>query len=131
MDEEDDGMTSGEKIKHLRKAKKVTQTDLAMRIGKTKSSIQKYEAGTTNMPMDVLYQIARLFDVPVEDLLPDEAESKSVEMRKPAAGHESAAENFKKVLRQHIIECIEGLDDREPLLKIASEVEKIIREWDE
>ena len=131
MDEEDDGMTSGEKIKHLRKAKKVTQTDLAMRIGKTKSSIQKYEAGTTNMPMDVLYQIARLFDVPVEDLLPDEAESKSVEMSKPAAGHESAAENFKKVLRQHIIECIEGMDDREPLLKIASEVEKIIREWDE
>lgn len=132
MDEEDDGMTSGEKIKHLRKAKKVTQTDLAMRIGKTKSSIQKYEAGTTNMPMNVLYQIARVFDVTVEDLLPDEAESKSVEVSKsaavqePAAGHGSAAANFNEALRQYIIHCVEAMDDRKALLELASDVERVM-----
>ena len=120
-------MTTGEKIKHLRKTKKVTQTDLAKAIGKTKSSIQKYEAGTTNMPIDVLYQIAHLLDVAVEDLLPDESASKS-EVSKPAAGHGSPAENFNEYLRQHIIKCVEVLDDRIALLEITSDVESVLSE---
>ena len=38
----------------------------------------------------------------------------------------TTGENFKEVLRQHIIECIKNIDDRQALLRIASYVERTL-----
>lgn len=61
----------GEKIKSIRKEKKITQTELANLIKKTPSSVQKYEYGLTTIPLDVLVEIAQLFDKPLSYFFPN------------------------------------------------------------
>lgn len=57
-------MTIGEKIRQLRENSKLTQTELAQRIGTTKQNIYKYETGIiTNIPSDRIEMIAQIFDV--------------------------------------------------------------------
>lgn len=59
----------GQKIKQARKYAGLTQADLAERIGKSKSSVQKYEAGLTEIPGSVLEKIQSVCGV---DLFPPE-----------------------------------------------------------
>lgn len=57
-------MTIGDRIKDLRESSKLTQTELAEKIGTTKQNIYKYENGIiTNIPSDKIELIAKLFDV--------------------------------------------------------------------
>lgn len=57
-------MTIGDRIKELRETNKLTQTELAEKIGTTKQNIYKYENGIiTNIPSDKIELIAKLFDV--------------------------------------------------------------------
>lgn len=53
----------GGKIKEARKYAGITQEELAKRIGKSKSSVQKYEAGLTEIPGSVLERIESACDV--------------------------------------------------------------------
>ena len=48
----------GTSIKTHRKAEKLTQQQLAQKIGRTESSIRKYEGGLTQIPLDVIEAIA-------------------------------------------------------------------------
>lgn len=59
----------GNRIKKLRIEKKLSQTKLAYRIGKTESSVRKYESGLTEPPLSVLYAIAEILDASIFDLL--------------------------------------------------------------
>ncbi|WP_290065600.1 helix-turn-helix domain-containing protein [Lactobacillus intestinalis] len=52
----------GKKIKQYRKGK-MTQQELANKIGKTESSIRKYEKGLVKIPLDVLEKIAETLNV--------------------------------------------------------------------
>jgi len=61
-------MKIGERIKTLRKAKRLTLNDLAVCIGKDRSQVGKYEKGTTDIPLSVLEKIAASLDVPVKRL---------------------------------------------------------------
>ena len=57
-------MTIGERIKHLRLKKGITQTELADVLKTTKQNIYKYENGIiTNIPSDKIEEIARYFQV--------------------------------------------------------------------
>ena len=57
-------MSIGYRIKELRESKKVTQTELAERIGTSKQNIYKYETGViTNIPSDKIEAIADFFHV--------------------------------------------------------------------
>lgn len=58
----------GQNIKQYRKGK-MTQQELADKIGKTESSIRKYEKGIVTIPLNVLEQIASALDVSVSDLM--------------------------------------------------------------
>lgn len=59
-----------ERIKTARKEKaKITQKELAKKINKSVSAIQKYEMGLATPPIDVLEDISRALDVPVGELL--------------------------------------------------------------
>lgn len=67
-------MSLGEKIKTLRTAKKMSQKELAERIGIAKSVISFYESGDRFPSYDVLIKIARIFNVTTDYLLDVERE---------------------------------------------------------
>ena len=66
-------MTFGEKLKLLRKANKITQEKLSKIINVDRSSIGKYETGTTPS-IDIIIKIASFFNVTVDYLLNDNNE---------------------------------------------------------
>lgn len=59
----------GTQIKNYRKRKNLTQKDLALMIGKTVSSVQKYECGSTEIPTSVLEKIADVLGMDITSLL--------------------------------------------------------------
>lgn len=56
-------MTTGERIKQARKAKGLTQKELAEKLGKSKSMVQKYEADSSEVPLSALYAMEDILDV--------------------------------------------------------------------
>lgn len=62
-------MTLGERIQKYRKDAGLTQRELSERIGKTFSSVQKYELGLTEPPMSVIEKIAIALKIPVAQLV--------------------------------------------------------------
>lgn len=64
----------GERLKALRTAKKMSQKELAERIGIAKSVISFYESGDRFPSYDVLIKIARIFNVTTDYLLDVERE---------------------------------------------------------
>lgn len=59
----------GRRIRQIRSGHRMTQDALAAELGLSCQQIQKYENGTTRISASRLVEIARLFDVPVSDLL--------------------------------------------------------------
>lgn len=53
------------RIRHLRKAKKMTQTEFAKAIGRTLGTVQTWESGKIQPPKSILEMISRRFDVPL------------------------------------------------------------------
>ena len=64
-----DNKKIGENINTYRKAKKLTQKQLADLIDKAESSVQKYEKGETEVPISVLEKISTVLDIPLQYLL--------------------------------------------------------------
>ena len=62
-------MNFGEKLKMLRKGQKLTQQELATRLGVAKSVVSYYESGDRFPSYDVLIKIARTFHVTTDYLL--------------------------------------------------------------
>lgn len=61
----------GKEIQKRRKEKQLTQKELGEKIGKTESSIQKYEAGKTDISINLLYRIAEVLEVDIYSLMDD------------------------------------------------------------
>lgn len=59
----------GNKLKDLRKQKRLTQKQVADRIGLAISAVSSYEAGTRYPSYDVLIKLARIFHVSTDYLL--------------------------------------------------------------
>lgn len=62
-------MNFGERLKMLRKGQKLTQQELANRLGVAKSVVSYYESGDRFPSYDVLIKIARTFHVTTDYLL--------------------------------------------------------------
>ena len=62
-------MNIGEKIKHLRKEKSITQVQLAQALKLDKGTIAKYEVGERFPSIHILKQIALYFEVSSDYLL--------------------------------------------------------------
>lgn len=115
----------GEKIKSIRKEKKITQTELANLINKTPSSIQKYEYGLTSIPFEVLEKISKVLGKPLNFFLPEEYENlpkkelkeifivdsmqKRYEIFKFLERNYSLKENEKRILSKMITRIIDSL----------------------
>ena len=59
----------GNKLKNLRKQKRLTQKQVANRIGLAISAVSSYEAGTRYPSYDVLIKLARIYHVSTDYLL--------------------------------------------------------------
>lgn len=57
------------RIKEFLKAKGITQTELAHRLGKSFNTVNLYAANKVQPPLPVLYRIAEILNVDVRDLL--------------------------------------------------------------
>ena len=64
----------GKKIKELRNKSKLTQSELAEKIGVTKSTIAAYENDSRQPSYEVLIRMASVFRVSVDSLLLDRSE---------------------------------------------------------
>lgn len=62
-------MNFGEKLRNLRTSQKLTQQQLADRIGVAKSVVSYYESGDRYPSYDVLVKIARIFHTTTDYLL--------------------------------------------------------------
>jgi len=58
------------RIRELRKAKKLSQQELAVKLGVDRSTIAKWETGTNSPRTDKLRQLAKVLDCSLEELLP-------------------------------------------------------------
>lgn len=67
-------MNFGEKLKQLRKSMKMTQQQLAERLGVAKSVVSYYESGDRYPSYDVMIKIAKTFHVTIDYLLDIEHE---------------------------------------------------------
>jgi len=52
-------------IRSLREARRLTQAELAQKLGITTQQVQKYESGANRVSASRLYDIAQVFDVKV------------------------------------------------------------------
>ncbi|MFR6224483.1 MAG: helix-turn-helix domain-containing protein, partial [Lactococcus lactis] len=59
----------GKRIKWTRKRVGITQKELANKIGRTESSVQKYENGKVEIPISVLEDIAKELGVSADEFL--------------------------------------------------------------
>lgn len=59
----------GERLKYARKAKGLTQTELAMLLGITQKSYQRMESGVHDLKMSTIYQLCKVLDISSDWLL--------------------------------------------------------------
>ncbi|WP_223701749.1 helix-turn-helix transcriptional regulator [Sutcliffiella deserti] len=56
------------RIKNLRKAAKMTQEDLAIKVGVSRQSIIAIESGKYNPSLELAYNISKVFDCIIEEV---------------------------------------------------------------
>ena len=60
----------GTKIKHFREAQSLTQDDLAEKLDTTRQSVSRYENGERKANQDLLFRLASIFNVTVDEFFP-------------------------------------------------------------
>lgn len=83
-------------IKHFRKAKGISQEEMAVKLNVVRQTVSKWENGLSVPDADVLIQIAELLDVSVSQLLGIELESNSNVSEELAKLNEQLAQKNKK-----------------------------------
>lgn len=98
-------MLIGEKIKKYRKEKGLTQKELADKIGKGFSTVQKYELNISQPPIDVLNRIADTLDINVSKLFDIENT-----LNQSSEDEAQRQEMYLKELREDTINKYDSLD---------------------
>ena len=70
----------GENIRKLRESADMSQSQLASRIGKTRSTISQYESGKITPRMGVIERLSGIFNVPKSEII-GSTSSRDVERR--------------------------------------------------
>jgi transcriptional regulator with XRE-family HTH domain len=64
----------GDRIRQGRKELKLTQAELAQRMGFERTSITNIESGKQHTPLHLLYKLCAMLEMDIKSLLPDLAE---------------------------------------------------------
>lgn len=80
-------MTSGQKIRKLRRERDWTQADLGERAGINFRNINRYESDRLKPGIKVITKLAEAFGVAVDDLLEDAARPSEVQVMDPELFH--------------------------------------------
>lgn len=79
-------VTMGERIAQLRKARNLTQTQLAEALGVTQQTAQAYEAGSRRIPVSALPTVARTLSVSLMELFGEDQQDKAARGARGAGG---------------------------------------------
>jgi len=92
----------GQKIRQIRKSRRLTQADLAGRIGVTQSDLSRMENGEYKVGLDTLFRILQVFELSM---------SRFFEEAAPETEPEEAAPSDVATETQQILADLEELDD--------------------
>jgi transcriptional regulator with XRE-family HTH domain len=98
-------MSIGANIKKLRKSVGLTQVQLAEKLNTTQKVITDYETGRSKPPRKRLPQIARFFNITVDELIGDD------ELPEPANGKEKVHHGNSR--SAHVMKLFERLGEEE------------------
>lgn len=97
----------GQRLRQYRMERRLTQTQVALRMGLSYQSYQRYESGEAVLPADRLLAIASILQISVQDLLPS-APGKPVSERLRARQEHSLSED-----EYDLLEAYRRIEDRE------------------
>lgn len=81
-----------ERVRGYRKQCRITQSQLAEKLGITFQQVQKYEMGVNRIGAGRLFEIASLFDVPIQALFPES--KKSIERAEKSTAESKEISDF-------------------------------------
>jgi transcriptional regulator with XRE-family HTH domain len=103
-------VTMGERIAQLRKARNMTQTQLAEVLGVSQQAVQAYEAGSRRIPVSALPVVARTLSVSLEALFGEEQAKAAGRKRGPVPQwqqHIEAVARLPRAQQQFVAKMIE------------------------
>ncbi len=90
-------MTLGEKIAKLRTEHRLSQSDLAERMGVSRQSISKWETGSSIPDLDKLVSLSNLFEISLDDLVKTQIPIKEMNTRASESSRPSAEYSTRKI----------------------------------
>lgn len=105
-----------DRLKKIRKEKKVTQEELAKIIGVERSTIGKYESTTTIPSPDILTKLADYFNVSVDYLLGREANSIQADIKKEPTVDDELNERDKRDIAKRLERTLEDIEYNEAMM---------------
>lgn len=124
----------GERLKEIRKLKKLTQEDVAEKLGVSFQQIQKYENGKNRISFSRLYELSNFMNVPLESFVSNIHESASPEgfsskpqSRIPPAHNDSVSEKETEELLS-IYYSLEDPELRKNLLQFIRSMAENLKE---
>lgn len=109
-EERDFFITLGERIASMRRARNVTQVQLAEALGVSQQTIQAYEVGRRRIPVSALPVVARILSVSLEELFGETGTKRATSKRGPASQLERSIERISelpKPKQKFVIEMLE------------------------
>lgn len=85
----------GARIKELRETAGLTQSDLALRLGASQSSLSRLEDGTRSITAQQLVQISDALAVPLSRLVAGDGGAETTQLRAGDADAESVADSLR------------------------------------
>jgi transcriptional regulator with XRE-family HTH domain len=121
----------GARIRHRRAVLGLNQTELALRVGVTFQSIQKYERGTNRVSASRLQEIAEVLSVPVSHFFEGLASRETAAASEPPPAGELTAQEIRdlngafasikdKTVRQAVLHLLKGVAGRGGLDAVAA-----------
>lgn len=98
----------GQKIQSIRTSQKLSQTELGMDVGLSRSSIVNIERGYQHAPLHIYFHIAEVLKIPYTDLLPlnnehlNSAEQRMINNTKNTNYDESVRINFESFIKENL-----------------------------
>lgn len=118
-------MYVAQNIKLLRKKLKLTQEELANKIGKTSVSISDYEKGRSTPPYDTAVQLCEIFGVSLDQLIKTDLEKEKYYLPEELADKEKDYQaEYEELQKQYrLLERLTNLQEQR-----LAELEREIRE---